>query len=1725
MKTSGKFFTGITMGILLVSFWLIRLRQQDMPVQIPMHAQSNVRADKPSAKQYKSIRVSGLLSMPATKKSSQLTEREKYEQFLNKHPFNNRKYKEQEGEGEEHETGMPDLAWEQDYLRTMDPALKRPTPEVLAPIVRKNDLARHSGVRVNGLPGTATAPWIERGPNNFGGRTNALVWDPNDASGKKVWAGSAGGGLWFNNDITDANSGWNKIDDFWASISVSSIAFDPNNTQIAYVGTGEGLIGVGEGIGAGIWKTTNGGTNWTQLPSTTNFSYLNDIVVRNEAGASVIYAAVDAISYQGTFHNEQKAGLQRSVDGGTTWTQVLPIIPATTINFVAASIAIAANNRIWIGTRQSPYTAIDRGGGYVLFSDNGTTWTIAGQSIVTNGTGRVTVAPAPSNASIVYAFVEDNRKVGGLYKTTNSGTTWTTLSLPVDADNGIPATDFTRGQANYDQPLKVDPNDPNNVIVGGIDLFRTTNGGNSWSQISKWSENANLNTLTCSYAHADQHAIVFKPGTSSTVIFGTDGGVFYTNSITTAAANKVITERNKNYNVAQFYSVAAHPSAGSNYFLAGAQDNGTQNFTSAGVGSTTMSTGGDGAFCFIDQVNPSYQITSVPRNVFILSTDGGATFPSIILNDGNSGGFINPSCYDNNQHILYTYKSNSEIYRVSNILNTPVVATIPVSLGNTATAFKVSPFTTTSTTLFIGTASGKVVKVTNADIGAAPTTTTIGFGALPTGSVSCIETGSSENELLVTFTNYGINKVWYTANGGTTWVNKTGDLPNIPVRWALFNPNNIANEVILATELGIYGTTNFSNASPTWTQVNNGFANVRTDMLQLRTSDYQVAAATHGRGLYTSRGFVANNAAAPTITSFSPTSAPAGTTISITGTNLAAATAVSFGGITATYTVVSPTLITAVLGAGASGSVNVTTPSGVAASSGFTFIPPPSIVSFTPTSAGVGAVVTITGTGFVNVSAVSFGGTAATSFTTVSTTSIRAIVGNGASGNVNVTTPGGTASGAGFTFVPPPTLSSFTPTSGGAGSVITITGTNFTNTPVVSFGGTAALSATTQSSTIILAVVGAGTTGNVAVTVTGGTASLAGFTYVPVPTITSFTPTSASSGAIVTITGTNFTNASSVSFGGIAATYTILSSTTITAVPLFGSSGNVTVVTPGGTASKAGFTFIHGVPTITSFSPTSAATGAMVTITGTNFTGAPVVSFGGVNATAVNQVSTTTITAIVGPGANGNISVTTPGGTATLAGFTFIPAPVITAFNPTSAGTGATINITGTNFTGAISVSLGGVSAQAFTVVSATSITAIVGAGSSGDVSVRTAGGTGLLAGFVYCPPPTLTAGGPVSFCTGGNVVLTSNAAANNQWFKDGTAINGATNATYTATASGLYHVTATGAGGCNVVSAGIAVTVNPLPATPAVTAGGPIAFCPGGTVVLTSSAASGNQWQKDGAAITGAVNTTYSATAAGSYTVIVTNTNSCSATSAATAVTINALPAVPTITAGGPLSFCDTGKVILTSSAASGNQWYKAATAITGATAVNFTANQSGSYTVVATNASGCSATSAAMTVAVTAIPVKPTITINNADLVSSSASGNQWFGEAGLVTGATAQSYRPSLSGYFKVQVNIAGCISTFSDPYYYLVTAVLNISGNTIGTYRLVPNPAQERLIIQAINNTDKITVQIIDASGKRVIRHDFTGSTQIDISLLAKGMYSVLLTDLKTRKQESKQIIKQ
>jgi RHS repeat-associated protein len=501
----------------------------------------------------------------------------------------------------------------------------------------------------------------------------------------------------------------------------------------------------------------------------------------------------------------------------------------------------------------------------------------------------------------------------------------------------------------------------------------------------------------------------------------------------------------------------------------------------------------------------------------------------------------------------------------------------------------------------------------------------------------------------------------------------------------------------------------------------------------------------------------------PVVYGISPTSGPTAgnTSVTITGINFAGVTAVKFGTNNAiSFHVNFSTSITATSPAGSAGTVDITVTtsggtSGTSSADQFAYVAPPTVTGVSPNSGstGGGTSVTITGTNLSNATTVTFGSTAATSFTVNSSTQITATspAEGAAMVDVTVTTAGGTsATGSAdkFTYNNSPSVSSISPTSGptAGGTSITITGTNFTGATAVTFGATAATSLTVNSSTQITATSPAENPVTVDITVTNssGTSSIATadqYTFVPPPIVMSVSPIvgGIAGGTTVTVLGTAFTGATSVMFGGTAASsFTVNSDSQITAISPAEAAGivDITVTTVGGTSATTPndqFTFVT-VPTVTSVSPTAGPTtgGATVTINGANFTGATAVYFGPNSATSftVNTDAKITATSPPGYGSIVDITVTASGLTSAKSSadqYTYYTNPQVAGVSPwwgyVTGGT--TVTISGYFFTGATAVSFGGTAATSFTVNNDNEITATAPHGGGWvDVTVTSPGGT-----------------------------------------------------------------------------------------------------------------------------------------------------------------------------------------------------------------------------------------------------------------------------------------------------------------------------------------------------------------------------------------------------------------
>ncbi|MFI5188593.1 MAG: WD40/YVTN/BNR-like repeat-containing protein, partial [Chitinophagales bacterium] len=407
-----------------------------------------------------------------------------------------------EDENEKLEMDGMQKAMRQEFLMTRDPALNMVPTERL--VTAANFMKTARSTQINNLT------WTERGPNNIGGRCRAILVDKSDATGNTVFAGSVSGGLFKTTNFTSASATWTVVNDFLPNLAITCLVQDNADQNIMYAGTGEGWFNVDAVRGAGIFKSIDGGITWSVLPSTikttpsdSTFEYIQDLAIDNSGN---VYASLRNLT-------GSSRGVKRSTDGGATWTQVLGL-PLTDILYTTgrgADLEVASNGDVYATLGIFTKTMVLKSS----FAANGANTGAAGTWVEITPTHPETtyrgeLAIAPSNPLRLYLMMQDSAddQVHKIYRSDDGGTNWSSFTAPSSLNNG------TNSQTWYDLISAVDPSNPDIIVVGGIELAKSINGGTSWTTIS-----------TSSTVHVDQHALVYF--NSSSLLIGNDGGIYY----------------------------------------------------------------------------------------------------------------------------------------------------------------------------------------------------------------------------------------------------------------------------------------------------------------------------------------------------------------------------------------------------------------------------------------------------------------------------------------------------------------------------------------------------------------------------------------------------------------------------------------------------------------------------------------------------------------------------------------------------------------------------------------------------------------------------------------------------------------------------------------------------------------------------------------------------------------------------------------------------------------------------------------------------------------------------------------------------------------------------------------------------------------------------------------------------------------------------------------------
>ncbi|MDQ2784226.1 MAG: IPT/TIG domain-containing protein, partial [Chloroflexota bacterium] len=630
------------------------------------------------------------------------------------------------------------------------------------------------------------------------------------------------------------------------------------------------------GTTKGLYQSTNGGANWTRVGVSVGSptARVTDIIVDGANVYVVLSAAATGYSFPGIY---------KSTTGGT----------AGSFNPIMNGLLPGV---LWDRTQ----VAIARSAPLTLYL------AIAG-----------TVNNFPDN-------------LRGIYKTTDGGAHWTlTTTQPPNYMNALLA-DGSNGQGYYDTMIAVDPANANLIYAGGVHVVNSTDGGNTWAV----TVNVYCNqTVPCdAQIHPDNHAAAFGPsGTPRPLYVANDGGAWKTANGNQGAAS-TWSDLNTNLVTTQFYGadVAANYTA-TPVVIGGAQDNGTSRTASTTSGTWNGIRGGDGGFVSIDKTDPNTVLAWFPyvlERTTNASAGSAITWTAIQTGSSCQTGtlFISPFMIDPNasNHIVFggggylceTVNTGTNWY-LSNFNSG--------SFGQAIQSVMIAP--ANSAVIYVGTDGGRIYRTTTGNVVGSATWNDLWTGkGLPSTPVTWIAVDRNDttgNIAYATFGGFGVGHVWKTTDGGTSWTNITGNLPDAPVTGLVTYPISGGSALVVGTDVGAFLSTN-SGAS--WTALQNGLPNVGIDQVFTDKALTTLFVATHGRGVL-KMPIPADTLVAPTVNAILPPSGATlgGTNVTITGTNFRAGASVSFDGVAATnVVVVNATTITAMTPAHQPGTINVT---------------------------------------------------------------------------------------------------------------------------------------------------------------------------------------------------------------------------------------------------------------------------------------------------------------------------------------------------------------------------------------------------------------------------------------------------------------------------------------------------------------------------------------------------------------------------------------------------------------------------------------------------------------------------------------------------------------------------------------------------------------------------------------------------------------------------------
>jgi len=1388
------------------------------------------------------------------------------------------------------------------------------------------------------------------------------------------------GGLW---KTINGGTSWSTNTDQLGDLATSDVAINPLKPAVMYLATGDG-----DGINSiyptvstiGVLKSTDGGNTWnatglsyTLANSGPSYATINVIYV-NPADTSIVVAATSF-------------GIYYSSNSGASWTQ------SVSEDFMSMVLEPSHPSRVYASTYD---------GKFYTSANAGKTFTQITSGLPASGTaGRMAVAVSAADTNDVYVLVSDPNNgydYYGLYLSTNHGTSFTAKST---AAGGAPnllgrasdGSDAGVGQGWYDLCIDVSPTNIDSVIVGGINIWESADGGATWSFNADWTgQNA-------PYVHADVHSICFMPGQSNKIIATCDGGVFKaTNNAT------VWTDLSNNLAIAQQYSIGPSGKT-SGRFITGWQDNGTNMKSS---GSWTQNVGGDGMVCFIDYSSDSYCYAENPNGQMVGSSDGGANWSTITSGMTETGPWVTQWLVDPKLH-------DTLFAGLNNVWRSPNQGASWTKISTWSSTSIAALAVDSSNDKYIYAAqSGKIEYTSNGG-----TTWTDITGTLPVGSAGIVAitvNPKKPTHVWVTFSGYSSgNKVFQSYNSGTTWTNISTGLPNLPVNAICYQPGTL-EALYVGTDQGVY----YHDSINGWVSYNTGLPNVMVGDVKVSMVDKTLLAATYGRGTWQSPLFTT---AAKPVAYFkaSPTTVCTGASVAFSDTSHNSPTSWKWtftGGTPATSTSQNPTVVYNTAGSYAVKLV-ATNSSGSDSLTKASYI----TVNATPTVSANATLPTIcsgTSTTLTASGGTTYSWSPSTGLSATTGTPVTANPGTTQTYTVTGTTSGCSATGTVvLTVNATPTLTaSAAPSTICSGGSTTLTGSGastYTWTP------NTALSATT----------GASVTANPTVTITytlNGTSASGCVATAKTVVVTVSSPPILSA---VAAPSTICSGSSTTLTGGNATTYTWtpggLTGSTVSVSP-----GATTTYTLNGTASGCSpspaqtvVVTVNATPTLTISGPATICSGNSTTLTGsgaTTYSWTPNTSLSASTGSSVTATPGSTITyTLNGTSAGCNAAPKTEV-------VTVNPTPTLTVSGPASICQGGSTTLTGSGaatYTWTPNAALSASTGASVTANPASTTTYTLNGTSAAGCSASSA----KTVVITVTPTPTINASASIStICAGSSTTLTVSGATTYTWQPG--SLTGST-VSVSPGASTTYTVTGT-TSSCNSATQTVSITVNASPTVSVALTGAPSNICVGDTMGMIASGATTYTWTPSGSltASTGAyvvssptVTTTYTVTGSAA---------GCSSTSTQV-ITVTPTPTI-SVTPTSP-SVCSGVGALLTASGGTTYSWLPA-TGLSATTGASVTANpvSTTTYTITGVNGS-CSATDSVIvtintspTVAITPSGATTFCSGDSVSLVANGASTYTWSPSTGLnVTTGTTVMAKPATSTTYTVNGVNGSCNST--------------------------------------------------------------------------------------------------